>query len=245
MASLKDVVDVLRCFSPKIGALTVTEVAQRLSWPKSNVSRLLKSMMEVGLLDKAAEGRGYSPGIMLLGLGQVAAAGMTWGVRADSAIAQLSASTGHSGFVSAREGTAMVGLTQHMGSNVLQVGLSLGTRLPVDACATGRSLLALMADEEVRELLRNQVSKVSPQSPASIDDLLARLKVVREKGYAESHDEAGKGVGAIAVALPNATGPDPISICLTFPWATVDAHERSQLIEQLLQTKASLYRGIE
>ena len=139
----------------------------------------------------------------------------------------------------------MVGLTQHIGSNVLQVGLTMGTRLPVDACATGRSLLALMTDEEVRELLGNKVSKNSPQSPASMEDLLARLKVVRQMGYAESHGEGGKGVGAIAVALPNAAGQDPISICLTFPWATVDANERSQLIEQIFQTKATLYRGIQ
>ncbi len=243
MALLKDAVNVLRCFSPKVSVLTVTEVSLRLSLPKSNASRLLKSMMEAGLLDKAAEGRGYSLGVMLLGLGQVAAAGVSWGIRANTAIQQLSAMTGHTGFVSAREGAWMVGLTQHTGSNVLQVGLMLGTRLPVDACATGRSLLALMTDEQVRDLLGNRVSLFSPQSPTSMDDLFSRLALVRQQGFAQSHDEAGKGVGALAVALPDAAGADAISICLTFPDATVDPHERQELIDKMFQTKANLYRG--
>ena len=47
--------------------IAVTEVSQKLRLPKSNVSRLLRSMRQVGLLDSARDGRGYSPGLMLVG----------------------------------------------------------------------------------------------------------------------------------------------------------------------------------
>jgi DNA-binding IclR family transcriptional regulator len=76
----------LRCYSSTRTELTVTEVAQMLSLPKSNVSRLLRSMRDVGLLDSARDGRGYSPGVMLLGFGEVASAGRSLGMRAHAAV---------------------------------------------------------------------------------------------------------------------------------------------------------------
>jgi DNA-binding IclR family transcriptional regulator len=244
MSSLKDAVEVLRCYSTQCSELTVTEVAQRLALPKSNVSRLLRSMRSVGLLDSARDGRGYSPGLMLLGFGEVAGAGHTLGVRAHAAVAALSEQSGHSGFVSTRVGRQMVGLTHHAGRNPLQVGVSLGDqKLQVDACATGRALLATMPDDAVRVLLGDQVSRATPQSPASMDELFERLALVRERGYAESHNEAGKGIGALAVAVRDERTDEVLSFCITFPEATVEAAELHVLTEGLLQARADIMRS--
>jgi DNA-binding IclR family transcriptional regulator len=79
--------------------------------------------------------------------------------------------SGHAGFVSARVGQYMVGLTHHAGRNPLQVGVFLGgQRLHIDACATGRALLATMSDDAVRELLGGQVSRATAQAPATMDE---------------------------------------------------------------------------
>ena len=52
MSALEAAVSVLRRYSSTRTELTVTEVAQMLSLPKSNVSRLLRSMRDVGLLER-------------------------------------------------------------------------------------------------------------------------------------------------------------------------------------------------
>ena len=221
----------------------MTEVAHKLSLPKSNVSRLLRSMRSVGLLDSARDGRGYSPGLMLVGFGEVAGAGHTLGVRAHAAVAGLSEQSGHAGFVSTLVGRHMVGLTHHAGRNPLQVGVALGDqKLHVDACATGRALLASMPDDAVRELLGGQVSRATAQSPATLDELFERLALVREHGYAESHNEAGKGEGAIAVAVRDERTAEVLSFCITFPEATVDATEVRFLAAGLLQARADIMR---
>lgn len=244
MASLESAVSVLRCYSTTCTELTVTEVAQTLGMPKSNVSRLLRSMRDVGLLDSARDGRGYSPGLMLVGFGQVASAGHSLGLRADAAVARLTDQSGHSGYVSARVGTFVVGLTHHTGRNPLQVGVPLGGhRLAIDACATGRSMLATLTDDAVVSLLGGEVSRVTPQSPATMAELLDRLAMVRECGYAESHNEAGKGVGAIAVAVSDERTAEVLSVCLTFPEATVEQAERRFLTQQLLQAKTDITRN--
>ena len=221
----------------------MTEVAQMLSLPKSNVSRLLRSMRSVGLLDSARDGRGYSPGIMLLGFGEVASAGGSLGMRAHAAVTRLSEMSGHAGFVSARVGVYMVGLTHHAGRNPLQFGVFLGgQRLHIDACATGRALLATMSDDAVRELLGGQVSRATAQSPATMDELLERVALVRERGYAESHHEAGRGVGALAVAVRDERTSEVLSFCITFPEATVDAAELQSLADELLKARADIMR---
>lgn len=244
MSSLEAAVSVLRCYSTSCSELTVTEVALKLGLPKSNVSRLLRSMRDVGLLDNARDGRGYSPGLMLVGFGEVAGAGHTLGVRADAAVAALAERSGHAGFVSTRVGRQMVGLTHHAGRNALQVGVALGDqKLQVDACATGRALLATMGDDAVRELLAGQVSRATPYSPATMDELFERLAMVRRRGYAESRNEAAKGVGAIAVAVSEPRSAETLSFCITFPDATVDEAERGFLAEQLLQARSDIMRN--
>lgn len=243
MSSLESVVSVLRCFSATRSELTVTEVAQILNLPKSNMSRLLRAMREAGFLDSARDGRGYSPGIMLVGLGEVAGAGHTLGVRAHAAVSQVSDRCGHAGFVSARVGRRMVGLTHHAGRNPLQVGVFMGGQpLFVDACATGRALLSTMTDEAVRQLLDDHVSHATPQSPASMDELFRRLALVRERGYDESHDEAGKGIGAVAVSVTDERTNEVLSFCITYPEATVDAAELHSLTADLLQARSEIMR---
>ena len=243
MSSLEAAVGVLRCYSNTCSELTVTEVAQKLNLPKSNVSRLLRAMRGVGLLDSARDGRGYSPGVMLVGLGQLAGAGHTLGVRAHAAVSRVSEHCGHAGFVSARVGRRMVGLTHHAGRNPLQVGVFQGgTPLYVDACATGRALLATMTDDAVRELLGSQVSCATAQSPLTMGALFERLAQVRERGYAESHNEAGKGIGALAVAVRDERTDEVLSFCITYPEATVDAAELRSITGALLQARSDIMR---
>lgn len=244
MSSLEAAVSVLRSYSTTCSELTVTELSQRLNLPKSNVSRLLRSMRAVGLLDSARDGRGYSPGLMLVGFGEVAGAGHTLGVRAHAAVSRISEQSGHAGFVSARVGRQMVGLTHHAGRNPLQVGVALGDqKLHIDACATGRALLATMEDAAVHELLGGQVSRARPESPASMEELFERLALVRERGYAESHNEAGKGIGALAVAVRDDRTDEVLSFCITFPEATVEPSELRTLSAALLQARADIMRN--
>ena len=242
MTSLENAIAVLRCFSMESTELTVTEAAQRLNLPKSNVSRLLRAMRDVGLLDTGREGRGYRPGLMLVGFGQIAQAGNSLGARSNAAVRRLSEQTGHSGFVSALTGRDMVGLAHYIGSNTLQVGMTLGHRIPVDGSATGRALLATWSDAQVSELLQGQVSATRPESPQSMGELFERIQQVRRQGYAESRGEAGKGVASIAVTAKDERTGEQLSLCLTFPDAIVDEGERRQLAALLVQAQTEIQK---
>jgi DNA-binding IclR family transcriptional regulator len=240
MASLEHTARVLRCFNDGRSTLTLTQATQLLGLPKSNLSRLLRGMLDAGLLESAAPARGYRLGALVHQLAGPGAGAQSLGARASAAVRRLCDRLGYTGYVSALRGADMVGLVHHLGHNPLQVGVPLGGRLAVDACATGRSLLAEMGDDEVRALLGGRVSRAGPQSPATFDELLQRLALVRRQGWAESRDEAGKGVGALAVAVRDARTGERLSLCMTYPMAVLDPQERAQAIEMLMQARAEL-----
>lgn len=243
MSTLRNSVLVLRCFTPSRPELTVTEAATLLGLPKSNASRLLRAMHEAGMLDAAGRGRGYRLGEWLQDLGQMATQTQTFHARASAAARRVSEQTGHAGYVSVLIGTHMVGLAHHVGGNTQQVGVPLGGRLPVDACATGRAMLAAMTDAEVRQLLGGRVSRASGRSPQDFDDLLTRLQLVREQGYAESRDEATPGGGALAVAAQDPQTGEKLCLCLTYPLQAMGPAERKRAIELLLQERKNLIRS--
>lgn len=240
VASLDHTANVLRCFASGRDAMTLTEAGRETGLPLSTLSRLLRAMRDVGLLEDAGSGRGYRPGPVVTDLVEVARRDLTLRARASAAVRRLCDRLGYTGYVSALRGTDMVGLVHHLGHNPLQVGVALGGLLPADACATGRAMLALMDDSAVRQLLRGEVSRATPQSPSDFDDLLQRLALVRRQGWAESRDEAGKGVGALAVAVRDSRSGERLSLCMTYPLAVLEKHERALAIDMLLQARHEL-----
>lgn len=240
MASLDHAARVLRCFADGRPQLTLTEAARLLEMPMSSLSRLLRQMRDAGFLGDVERGRGYRLGALFQELQAAAAPEISLRARASASVRRLCDRLGYTGYVSELRGADMVGVVHHLGHNPLQVGVALGGRLPADACATGRAMLALMDDAEVHALLGGQVSRATPQSPADFGELLQRLAQVRRQGWSESRDEAGKGVGALAVAVRDAHSPERLSLCMTYPLAVLEKHERDLAIRMLLQARHEL-----
>jgi DNA-binding IclR family transcriptional regulator len=234
VTTLASVAAVLRCFSEERTELTVTDVAALLPAPKSTVSRLLRAMRDTGFIESVGETKRYRPGVMLFEASHVYRRTSSLVSQADEVVKAVSAQVGHSGYVSVRDGLDVVGLTYHSGSHVLRVATPIGRRLAAFASATGRTLLARLSDEEVQRLYPTLPTPPSPNAPQSVAELLARLARVRQEGFAESNDEANRGVAAIAVAVGDPETREVVSLCVTFPSATITDGERGAILHGLL-----------
>lgn len=234
MTILQAATDVLRCFTAERRELTVTDVVALRGAPKSSTSRLLRAMRDAGLLETVGDSKRYRPGILLFELGQAYRAGSTLVARAHEVVSGIVDQVGHTGYVSVRDGLDVMGLTYVAGRNILRVGTPVGRRLPLSASATGRTLLARLADDEIRALFPGPLPQPSPRAPRTVDELLERIAMVRRRGYAESDGEANPGVGALASAVGDPETREVVSLCLTYPAATVTGAERTQMIEGLI-----------
>ena len=132
---------------------------------------------------------------------------------ADEALARIVKATGHTGYIAMLDRTEVLGLRMRPGSKPLRVVTSPGDRLPAFCSSTGRAMLARLDDEAVRALYPAPLQPPSPNAPQTIDDLLAALATVREKGWSQATDEILPGVESIAVCVDDrdsvlTAGPD-------------------------------------
>ena len=240
MTILDSAAQVLRCYGADCTELTVTDLVARVGLPKSNASRLLRAMRDAGLLETVGPSKRYRPGLLLVDVARAYRRSSTLIDRADAVVGRIAAATGHTGYVTLRAGLEVTAVTDHPGTNALRVASTIGRRLPAFASATGRSLLARLPDAEVRRLHEAGIAAPSPHAPQDIEELLARLAEVRRRGYATSHDEANRGVGAIAVAIADPETQETVSLCISFPAATTGAAERRAIARALLEGAAEI-----
>lgn len=240
MSILSAAADVFRCFSSTRHDVTVTDLVTLLGMPKSNASRLLRAMRDEGLLETVGDSKRYRPSLLLHQVGQTYRFAASLIDRADAAVARVSVEVGHTGYISVRRGTDIVGVTAHPGRHALRVVTSIGERIAAFASSTGRALLARLPDDQVRELYADGFVPPSDTAPQDLDELLSRLKRTRREGYAESHDEAVRGVRSISVAVGDPASGDEVALCISFPAATVAPAERLAIIRSLGEGAANI-----
>lgn len=244
MSILVSAANVLRVYSAERPELTVTEVCAVLGLPKSNASRLLRAMRDVGLLESVGSSKRYRPFALLHQAGQVFRVSSPLLQQADEVVRRISSETGHTGYVSRRDGLQMMAVTDHPATRVLRVASSIGRRLEAAASATGRSVLARMPDARVRALYSGGLAAPSPNAPQSMEDLLARLAIVRRDGFAESSDESLRGVGALGVAVGDPETGDTVSLCIAYPAASIAPDERRAIARSLVAGAQVIARGV-
>lgn len=231
MTILNNAADVLRLFAAGHTDLTVSEVTTQLSIPKANASRLLKAMRDAGMLETVGDTRRHRPGRLMLDVAAALKHASGLIRRASEVVAEVSARYGHTGYVSLREGREVTGIADFPGTNTLRVMGAVGRRLKAEESATGRSLLARLADEEVAELYTGH---------DGLAHLLRRLAVIREQGFAYSSQEATPGVDAIAIAVANPTTAEAVSLCIVYPHAVVENADRDDMLAALAKGAARI-----
>ena len=73
----------------------------------------------------------------------------------------------------------------------------------------------------------------SPNSPQSIDELLAALVEVRRKGWEEADDEAIPGVGSISVSVADPKLRESIGFCISYSASNIGTEEKNRIIALL------------
>jgi DNA-binding IclR family transcriptional regulator len=226
MSSLESALQILDLLAPDRPRLRVGEVCRALDMPKSSVSRLLRTLSDSGLLDRAEDGS-YLAGPRSVGLAGLYQS--RHGIRreVEQALDGLVEKFGVTGFVSVLSGSAITLLYVRQGSNPLRYVREEGTRLPAWQTAMGHVLLATLTESEVASRLRD------------VPDIeLARLEeevgAVRRRGFVLAGSVLTPGATTIAAAVTDPRSGEPIALALAFPNAAVGAMHRKEMTAAIL-----------
>jgi DNA-binding IclR family transcriptional regulator len=182
----------------------VAEIAERLAFPQSSTSILLRSLVDLGYMDYLPESRSFlpSPRVTLLG---------TWldkgPVRNGSLIRMLeeiSLATGNTVIIAARNGIYSQYVHVLQARTAIRFHVSTGARRLVVWSATGFALLIGATEAEVRALCaRTNAESIPGQPRVDVSRVLENLAQTRTAGYFFSRELVTPGSGSIAVPLPD------------------------------------------
>ncbi|MGE0798600.1 MAG: IclR family transcriptional regulator [Lautropia sp.] len=239
MSSLESAVSILKCFSPDLSELAVTEVASRLAMPKSTASRLLQTMAELGLVEQDAATRRYRVGLLPFRLGQLYYAHVRVVDLVEAEVEALVDETGFTGYIGVLNGSDIVILRKQLGRYPVQMVLDAGTRLDAANTAFGKALLARSGDDELRVLLsatpvgRNAGGRAAGGRSAAAG-LLTELEQVRRQRWAFG-DSVYPGMCAIGAAVGSCDDQQAVGFSLSFPGAAVDQAARRAIALRVVE----------
>lgn len=126
-------------------------------------------------------------------------------------------------------------------SQVLRVGDRQGTIMPAWVTSGGKALLAELPDARLAALLRGAAGR----PPAGLTDpgrrsLIAELRLVRERGWAENIEQSESGLCAVGMCVRDASGAAVAALSVAAPAARYSPAVAKSLIRELTATVSAV-----
>lgn len=139
------------------------------------------------------------------------------------------------------EGTDVIYLARHEGRAPLRLSANIGDRFPAAPTAIGNALLAQLpvAEVEARFSTPGAFPQRTRNSTASLTELLEKLELVRERGYAVDDNEVHPGIYGLAVYIPPRSSiSSPLAIGASLMSEGMTEHSRDHVLNELRELAA-------
>ncbi|MGE4336965.1 MAG: IclR family transcriptional regulator [Pigmentiphaga sp.] len=238
MQSLRAGLKILSEFSRANGELRVTEIANRLGMPKSQVSRMLATCREEGWVTQNRVTRGFQIGIATYAAG---ARFINNNPLTREALPIMRNVVDRSSFtctlsvLDSDDPLYLLGLDGPISADFAS---RIGSYFPYYSTAPGKLLVAF-AEESVRaRLLRRELRPLTSSTMTDPGEIREALRRIREQGVAESRGERTVGIGALAVPVFDGSGRSLAALGIAYPQSLV-SEARAGDLTTLLHMGAS------
>ena len=216
--SVERVFELLELITDAGGSATLSELAATAALPLPTIHRLLRTLVGLGYA-RQLPNRRYSLGPRLIRLGEGATAQL--GALAMPVLKNLVDELGETANMAVLDSDQVLYIAQAPSRHSMRTFTEVGRRAHTHATGVGKAILAQLPDEKVRQIAeRAGLPAVTEASITGIDELLADLRAIRERGFSVDEQEQELGVRCFAAAVPGA--PSPTAISVSGPVSRVD-----------------------
>ncbi|AXI80277.1 IclR family transcriptional regulator [Peterkaempfera bronchialis] len=195
-------VELLEFFARRPGMHSLAEVQAALSYPKSSLYMLLRTLVELGWVETDGTGTRYGIGVRALLVGASYIDGDEAVAAARPVLDRLADDTTETIHFARLDGTDVVYLSTRQSQHSLRPFTRVGRRLPAHATSLGKALLATHTDDQVRQLLPERLEAVTEHTITDRERLIEELRTVQEHGYAVDREENTAGLRCFGIAVP-------------------------------------------
>lgn len=237
MSALEQAGKILDVLSEEGDPLSFADLVKRTQLPKSSVYGVLGRLVKLQWVEHP-DGNKYRIGLHLMELGARRLNDMdvvrrfievsgSWQTVPDEAIV-----------LSVLDGRDVVYLACRNGKRPIGVQYRIGMRLPAATTASGKAVLALETDADLRERFADGVT-TSPEGVTddkTVDGLLVELAEVRERGYSIDDEETSPGMVCFGAAFQPVNGqPDACAVAISLMKGTVDPERYEQFGRDIME----------
>lgn len=222
------VAQVLRALDGEPQGLSLSQLAKRVSLPRSTVHRIVTALSAEGLLAAASPN-----GRVLLGpeIARLAAGRREFWRELRPYMQRLADALGETVDVSVLDGDHIRFVDQIPGSHRLRAVSVVGSSFPLYSTANGKAVLAELGPDELLRLLPGRLKRYTDHTITSPAALAVELDTIRREGVAFDREEHTTGISAAGIALRDPSGD---FAALTVPMPTQRFLGREQELAMVL-----------
>lgn len=204
VSRFSEIVKLLREDEP----LRSRDVADEIGVAKSTAHAYLATMEDLEYVVQKSDG--YSLSLKFLDYGMLERDRLRVVQRAQGAVEQLASDTSEAVYLVVEEHGQAVYVDFALGNRAVKTHARIGTRAPLHSLASGKAILAHLAEERVEEIIDNHGLPAQTENTIrSKEALHEELEATWERGYAINEHEAN--VGTRAVGAPIVLGDEVVA----------------------------------
>jgi DNA-binding IclR family transcriptional regulator len=233
-SSLVAGLSMLTCFTAEHPERGIADMAEELDLGRSTTHRYATTLVTLGYLEQDTS-RKYRLSSQASDVGLSLLDSMAIRSVAREPLRELRARTGRTVSLGVLWGTEVAYIDRWQGSGqgqyAVDVGIGVGTRLPVHCTAAGKALLARLPVAEQRELIAKRLTRRTPKTVVTKTVLRAELeRIAAEGGVAIEDEECSAGRRAIAAVVVDTENRPLAAVELAVP---AQGYSREELLAEL------------
>lgn len=207
MKSLQKSIDILELFLDNEVEISLSDLSKLSGFNKSTVNRIASTLVKRGYLKQRDKRGKYSLGMKFLDFSGVIKNRIRVRDVAIPYLMNLSRLVNESVIMAIWDGREAVITETFHANQALKVVPDEGSTIPLHCTASGKIILANMADEELKRYYNNKsLERHTPNTITALNDLKKHIIVVKQEGIAFDDEEFAVGVRGVSAAIINAEG---------------------------------------
>lgn len=212
----------------------LSEITKASNLPHPTTSRLLKCLVEEGLVVRDAATKRYRLGPLNFELGLASGVKLEFRDQLRPALESISLETGDAVYLHQLSGVEAVCIDRVEGVTQLRPAvLDIGGRRPLGFGAAGVAMMATMEEEQVQKVLKSLDREIANHPRVTRNGIVRLIAAARTQGYGIIRDVTVLGIGAVAVVLPTKPNRPMLAISVATPSERLSS-TRTQYVAKLL-----------
>jgi IclR family pca regulon transcriptional regulator len=235
--SLKKGLSVLNSFLPENPSLTLSDIARINGMTYGTAHRYLNTLKKLSYITQDPEDKKYHLTPKVLNLGFAVLKSMDLRSRVFPYMLETAKDLNVTTQCAILDDIEIVYIERVRAGEIVNLDLTIGSRLPAYCTSMGKAILAFLPEEEAQSKIKKMDLKpITPYTITNKKELWKDIKLTKKRGYATNNQELTLGLMTMAVPIFKEDKKVEAALGLSFPYHRIQGNNlESVYAEKILR----------